>query len=229
MPRLWAYLCLTRHTSHRSSGHTSGWGSGPTSKPSFEPRAQSWVVTVEYPEDIDAVVYDLDGTLLRLAVDWERVAADVGAVYGEARVPTEGDGVWELLERAEENGIEREVEEAIGVHEREGARESTRLHPADDLVELGLPAGVCSLNCEAACRIGLETHGLTEHIDAVVGRDTVGTHKPDPEPLLAAVDALDVDPGATLFVGDSESDELTATRAGTAFSYVGDGPTNLGR
>lgn len=183
---------------------------------------------IEHPADVDAVIYDLDGTLLRLAVDWERVAADVGAVYGEAGIPTEGDGVWELLERAEATGIEAEVEAAIAAHEREGARESTRLPPADDLAELGVPGGVCSLNCEAACRIGLETHGLADHVEAIVGRDTVDTRKPDPEPLLAAVDALGVDPGDALFVGDSESDELTAERAGTRFSYVGDGPTNLG-
>jgi phosphoglycolate phosphatase len=186
-------------------------------------------VRIEYPPDVDAVVYDLDGTLLRLVVDWERVAADVGAVYGEAGIPTEGDGVWTLLKRAEENGIEAEVEAAIAAHEREGARESVRLPPADDLLELSVPAGVCSLNCEAACRIGLDTHGLAEYVEVVVGRDTVGARKPDPAPLLAAVDALGVDPGDTLFVGDSESDELTARRAGTRFSYVGDGPTNLGR
>lgn len=183
----------------------------------------------EYPEDIDAVVYDLDGTLLRLAVDWERVAADVGAVYGEAGIPTHGDGVWTLLERAEKNGIAAEVEAAIAAHERDGAHESTRLPPAEDLLERSVPAGVCSLNCEAACRIGLDTHGLADHVDVVVGRDTVDTHKPEPEPLLAAVDALGVDPEAALFVGDSESDERTAERAGTRFSYVGDGPTNLGR
>jgi phosphoglycolate phosphatase len=56
----------------------------------------------------------------------------------------------------------------------------------------------------------------------------VDTRKPDPEPLLAAADALGVDPGDALFVGDSESDELTAGNAGTRFSYVGDGPTDLG-
>ena len=149
---------------------------------------------LDYPDDVDAVVYDLDGNLLRLAVDWERVAADVGAVYGEAGIPTEGDGVWELLERAAESGIEAEVEAAIAAHEREGARESTVLPLADDLAELLVPAGVCSLNCEAACRIGLETHGLAEHVDVVVGRDTVDARKPDPEPLLAAVDALGIDP-----------------------------------
>jgi len=187
-------------------------------------------VIVEYPDDVEAVVYDLDGTLLRLAVDWERVAADVGAVYGEAGVPTEGGGVWELLERAVENGIGAEVEAAIAAHEREGARDSIRLPLADDLADLGRPAGVCSLNCEAACRIGLQTHGLAAHVDAdaVVGRDTVNARKPDPKPLLSAVEALGADPADVLFVGDSESDELTAERAGTRFSYVGDGPTNLG-
>jgi len=186
-------------------------------------------VRLEYPENVDAVVYDLDGTLLRLVVDWERVAADVGAVYGEAGVPTKGDGVWELLERAAAGGIEVEVEAAIAAHERAGARESVRLPPADDLAELPVPAGVCSLNCEAACRIALQKHDLAEHVNVVVGRDTVEARKPDPAPLLAAVDALGVDPGDALFVGDSESDELTARRAGTRFSYVGDGPTNLGR
>jgi phosphoglycolate phosphatase len=186
-------------------------------------------VRFDYSGDVDAVVYDLDGTLLRLAVDWERVAADVGAVYGEAGVPTEGDGVWELLKRAAENGLGAEVEASIAAHEREGARESVRLPAADDLPEFPVPAGVCSLNCEAACRIGLERHGLAEHVDAVVGRDTVDARKPDPAPLLAAVDALAVDPADALFVGDSESDELTARRAGTRFSYVSEGPTNLGR
>jgi phosphoglycolate phosphatase len=185
-------------------------------------------VSIDYPDDIDAVVYDLDGTLLRLVVDWERVAADVGAVYGEAGVPTEGGGVWELLERAAGHEIETEVEAAIAAHEREGARDSIRLAVADHLAGLPVPAGVCSLNCEAACRIGLETHDLEEYVEAVVGRDTVDARKPDPKPLLAAVDALGVDPADTLFVGDSESDELTAERAGTRFSYVGDGATNLG-
>jgi phosphoglycolate phosphatase len=62
-------------------------------------------------------------------------------------------------------------------------------------------------------------------VDAVVGRDSVPARKPDPEPLLAALDALDVPPNRALFVGDSASDAEAAERAGVAFRYVGDGPS----
>jgi len=185
-------------------------------------------VRLNYPDDVDAVVYDLDGTLLRLPVDWDAVRAELASIYRDAGEPTEDDGVWELLERSDENGLAEAVESVIATHERESAPDAIRLDVADDLLELTVPAAVCSLNCEAACRIALEAHDLAEHVEAVIGRDTVSRRKPDPEPLLAATDALCVSPGKALFVGDSASDEETAKRAGVRFSYVGDGPTDLG-
>ena len=79
---------------------------------------------------------------------------------------------------------------------------------------------------EAACRTALDVHDLASHVEAVVGRDTVATRKPDPEPLLAALDPLDVPPERALFVGDSERDAVTAERAGMDFRYVeGTAPT----
>lgn len=171
----------------------------------------------------DAIVYDLDGTLLELAVDWDTAADDVVAAYAEhALVPPTGD-LWSLLDAAADYGVEAVVEETIAGHERAGANASTllplgeRLAGGDDR-----PAAVCSLNCEDACRIALETHGLEAAIDAVVGRDTVETHKPEPESLLAAVDAIGVEPSRVVFVGDSESDAVTADRAGVPFVSVAD-------
>ncbi len=181
-------------------------------------------------EDVDGVkgiVYDLDGTLVRLEVDWEAVAADVEKIYEEAEISIDGDDVWELLERAYENGLADAVEEAIARHERDGASQPRRLHPADHLADLDVPAAICSLNCEDACRRALEHHDLHDHVDVVIGRDTAGARKPDPEHLLAAVEALELDPEDVLFVGDSKSDEIAAQRAGTRFTYVGDGPTQL--
>ena len=182
------------------------------------------------PLAYDAVVYDLDGTLVHLAVDWDAVADDVIDVYAEHAVKLPGSDLWELLGAAEEYGLGEAVEEAIAAHERDGARRSTRLPLADLLEEPstvdreaaseGPPVAVCSLNCEAACRIALETHGLDDGVDAVVGRDTVGTWKPDPEPLLAAIDALGADPSRAVFVGDSERDAVTAERAGVPFVFV---------
>ena len=166
------------------------------------------------------VVYDLDGTLVTLAVNWDAVANDVIRVYEDAGIDATGAGLWSLLEDAEEHGIADAVEAAISRHEREGARRSRRCGLADELADRSVPIGVCSLNCEAACRIALETHGLAADVDAVVGRDSVATHKPDPEPLVATLAALGVEPANALFVGDSLRDKKTANRAGVAFEYV---------
>ena len=166
------------------------------------------------------IVYDLDGTLLTLAVNWEAVADDVIQVYADAGIDAAGAGLWSLLEDADDHGITADVEAAISRHEREGARRSRRCGLADELAKQTVPVGVCSLNCEAACRIALETHGLADDVATVVGRDSVATHKPDPEPLLATLEDLGVEPTNALFVGDSPRDKETAERAGVAFEYV---------
>ncbi len=166
------------------------------------------------------VVYDLDGTLVGLAVDWAAVATDVIEVYDSVGVDASGADLWGLLEDAPAHGIEAEVEATISRHERAGARESRRLALADELLDQRVPVGVCSLNAEGACRIALETHGLADAVEIVVGRDTVATHKPSPEPLLETASGLGVAPSETLFVGDSPRDRTTAERAGTDFRFV---------
>jgi HAD superfamily hydrolase (TIGR01549 family) len=172
-------------------------------------------VTAEY----DAVVYDLDGTLVRLAVDWPAVHRDVVATLRETGIPVDDESLWELLGRAHSEGFAPVVEAVIADHEQRGARAAEVLPTADELPR-SVPVGVCSLNAEAACRLALERHDLDTHVETVVGRDTVGTYKPDPEPLLAAVRDLSAAPGRALFVGDSERDARTAERAGVPFRYV---------
>jgi phosphoglycolate phosphatase len=172
-------------------------------------------------DDYDALVYDLDGTLVRLDVDWDAVAGDAASALADRGIDTAGRDLWDLLERAEADGHRPVVEGVIADHERAGARTSERLALAAEL-PVGVPTAVCSLNCETACHIALERHEIGRHVDAVVGRDTVEGHKPDPEPLLAAVDRLGADPGRALFVGDSERDEVAARAAGVEFQYVSD-------
>ncbi len=179
----------------------------------------------------DAVVYDLDETLLELLVDWDRVADDVAATYAEHALIPPTEDLWELRDAAEEYGIGAEVEEAIAARERAGAIDS-RLFPLGERLRSGedaRPAAICSLNCEAACRIGLETHGLEDVVGTVIGRDSLRTHKPDPEPLLAAIDAIGADPDRAVFVGDSASDAVTAERADVAFVSVVDALAADGR
>lgn len=170
----------------------------------------------------DGVVYDLDGTLVRLQVDWAQVASDVHDVYESAGIEPSSSELWDLMNYADDHGIGDPVEEAVASHERAGARVAAELPIAARLRDEDRPVAVCSLNCETACRIALQTHGLDGDVRAVIGRDTVTKQKPAAEPLLAAFDAIDIDPSAGLFIGDSESDATTAERAGSPFRYVSD-------
>ena len=170
-------------------------------------------------EDYDAVVYDLDGTLVRLDVDWAAVEREVGAVLLDAGVDPDDHDTWELLTAAEEAGVGDEVHDLIADHELGGAETGPLLATADEL-PLGVPVGVCSLNAEVACRRALDRHDLSDWVAVVAGRDSVPARKPDPRALEWVADELGVDVADVLFVGDSASDEETAERAGADFRWV---------
>lgn len=171
-------------------------------------------------DSYDAVVYDLDGTLVRLAVDWQETAERIKPVLHDHGVAADADDALDLLPVAEDAGLADDIEPYLVAAERDGARESHRLPTMDEFVDATVPVAVCSLNCEAACRDALDTHGVTRDVGAVVGRDSVDERKPHPEPLLTAVERLGTTPERTLFVGDSDSDAETARRAGTGFRRV---------
>ncbi|MEF8881832.1 MAG: HAD family hydrolase [Halapricum sp.] len=170
-------------------------------------------------EDYDAVVYDLDGTLVELDVDWGTVRRRVAAVLEARNVGTEGATLWEMFDLAREAECFPTVEDRVAEFEREGARSSRRLPLAEELPR-SESVGVVSLNAESACQIALEVHGLDSAIDTLVGRDTVEESKPHPQPLHRALSDLGVTPERALFVGDSESDAETARRAGVDFQSV---------
>ncbi|WP_132059522.1 HAD family hydrolase [Halorussus amylolyticus] len=170
--------------------------------------------------DVSAVVYDLDGTLVRLVVDWADVERRLADLLDGEGVNPDPLSAWALLDAAEDAGVGDEADELIAAAEREGARASERLPLADELLAREIPVGVCSLNHHEAVRIALEAHDLAASVESVVGRGTVPERKPHPRALLAAVEELGVEPEETLFVGDSASDEETAERAGTQFEWV---------
>ncbi|MFB6135719.1 MAG: HAD family hydrolase [Halobacteriaceae archaeon] len=170
-------------------------------------------------DEYEAVVYDLDGTLVHLDVDWEAVERELRDLLDAADVDAPDGDTWDLLDAAESSGLRAEAEAVVGDRERDGA-ESSRLLPTADELPRDVPVAVCSLNCEGAVRIALGRHGLRDHVDAVVGRDSGPARKPDPAALLSALERVDAAPDRSLFVGDSASDELTAERAGVDFRYV---------
>ena len=165
----------------------------------------------------EGVVFDLDGTLVDLDVDWELVDREVRQTCREHDLEADGEDAWALLASARDAGCLEPVEAVIAKHEVPGARLSNRLELADRIDRLSLPTAVCSLNCEEACRTALAVHQLEDDIEVVIGRDSVATWKPDPVPLQTAVDRLGVNHADAIFIGDSERDAITAHRANVPF------------
>jgi phosphoglycolate phosphatase len=71
----------------------------------------------------------------------------------------------------------------------------------------------------------LEKYSVTELIDVIIGFEDVALPKPAPEGLLAAIRALGVSRGETLYIGDTVIDAKTAQSAGVDFAAVTTGTT----
>jgi phosphoglycolate phosphatase len=110
------------------------------------------------------------------------------------------------------------------------------------MVELVRPLAGIATTLEAARRSGhavaivsnryryrieaiLDRHGLAAHVDAIIGVEDVTRHKPHPDGILAALDALDVPPADAIYVGDHVVDAMAAAAAGVAFVGVLSGVT----
>jgi len=63
----------------------------------------------------------------------------------------------------------------------------------------------------------LSEHGLGRYFDLVVSSDDVDRPKPFPDPLIKIIEHFKIEAYNTLYVGDSELDEIAAKAAGVPF------------
>ena len=101
-----------------------------------------------------------------------------------------------------------------------GAREAVRA-----LRKKGVQTGIVSTKYRSRIEAVLRREKLSDVFEVIVGGEDVSAHKPDPEGLLRAIDALGASPEKTLYVGDSVTDAQTAERANVSFAAVLSGVT----
>ena len=78
----------------------------------------------------------------------------------------------------------------------------------------GHPIAVVTSKVDWLALRGLEHVGLKDFVDLIVGSDATTRHKPDPAPVLHALEKLGRDPHDALFVGDSPYDIQAGNAAG---------------
>jgi HAD superfamily hydrolase (TIGR01509 family) len=92
----------------------------------------------------------------------------------------------------------------------------------DHLDELGLPRAVATSSSRDAVESHLGHHGLLERFHAVIAREDVRRHKPNPDPYLAAALAIGIDAEHCLALEDSHNGVRAAHAAGMMTIMVPD-------
>jgi len=155
---------------------------------------------------IEAVVFDMDGTLTVPCFDFDLIREEMGGVVGP------------ILEAMEKMGQE-ELANAHAIlqrHEDEAAEKSELNHGVyemmDFLHEKGIKTGIVTRNNKKNVEIVCDLHNL--HFDTIVTRED-GPPKPDPYPVALACERLGVKPENAMMVGDFLFDIESGRDAGT--------------
>lgn len=81
--------------------------------------------------------------------------------------------------------------------------------------EAGFEMGVVTSKLSWGATEELTMAGILHYFHTIVGSDDTDAHKPDPEPIHAALDRMLADePSAAVFIGDSPADVWAARNAG---------------
>jgi HAD superfamily hydrolase (TIGR01549 family) len=126
--------------------------------------------------------------------------------------------VRELGYPADDAGVRRFVE-VYRAYYAEHYNDNTKLYAGVKellgcLRDAGVKLGLVTTKHQLQAEFTLAGAGLACYFDYVHGWLEGRKHKPDPEPGLASLSRLDVQPGATIMVGDSELDIQSAKAAG---------------
>lgn len=182
-------------------------------------------------ESVRAVLFDLDGTLLRQTIDFDRMREEVLCLVGRFGLEPEPYRAMHVLELIDRVGAAldarrpgdgprfalaaQEVVTAIEVAAAEGAE----AYPGVPeflvrLREAGFGVGIVTRNCRPAVERALASHMLA--CDVLLTRDDVARVKPDPEHLRVALMHLGVPAAEAVMCGDHPMDVIAGRRAGAA-------------
>ena len=192
-------------------------------------------------EQAQAVLFDLDGTLidsapdLGAAVDKMRVQRGLPSLPLDTYRPMAGAGARGMLgiafDMTPEHPEFMDFREEFFVNYENAMTERTRIFDGviemiDALVKLGLPWGVVTNKSSRFTDPLTAAMPLFATAKAIVSGDTTPHAKPHPAPLFEAARRLQVTPERCVYVGDDERDIVAGLAAGmgtvaATYGYLG--------
>jgi phosphoglycolate phosphatase len=192
-----------------------------------------------------AILFDLDGTLIDSAADIAAAANELLSGDGLGPLPVEqvramvGNGVRKLVERAYAacgaplagDAVDARHAGMMDIYALHLTNQTTLMPGAmETLAALhgaGAKLAVVTNKPEAFSRAILAHFGLAPFIDLVVGGDTGPARKPAPDMLLHALAQFQLEPGGALMVGDGPADIEAARGARVRSVAVSGGYTEV--
>lgn len=172
------------------------------------------------------IVFDLDGTIVKLAADWHSLKDALAERYSEyyqeeCQFKSISACLSNIAKRNDEEELQKNFE-IIRQYELENIKENIPIEESvffiKNLSLFGVPKNIklaiLSLNTRRTIIESLKFANIYEKIDLIVGREDVRKWKPEPEGLLEIKDYFDVIKEEMLFIGDLDKDLLTGKNAG---------------
>ena len=177
---------------------------------------------LDYIDNFDGVIFDLDGTLTDLDVNWNSVRTEISGLFPPSidpfsRRPNKNDHT-PIYELAQKHGLYEDLLDLLASHEFDGTKNAEPLPLVNALGNLDCPIGLCTKNSHLASQEIAEKFNI--HFDSLITRESTFEDKPNPFPLQKCIEELGLSPGNTLFIGNEKTDAETAYRAGTSFLQV---------
>jgi pyrophosphatase PpaX len=185
---------------------------------------------VSTPLRYSAALFDLDGTIIDSGKDIVASVRQVlGQLFPDREQPADEDILvlvgqpLESIVRALEGSVDdesaRRFADTYRAYYAEHFDDNTRVYPGirellATLRGAGVKLALVTTKHQAQAEFTLAGTDLAGAFDYVHGWLEGRKHKPDPEPVLVALQSLDIQPGAAIMVGDSELDIQAARAAG---------------
>lgn len=181
---------------------------------------------------VRGLLFDLDGTLIdskesicdAASQAFARFDCQVSPKDIEAHLGAPLEELWALFGRPQTHDYEAFKNAYIEEHDAHPARfpkALPRVREALELFSAVVPCAVATTKPSLRAREQLDAISLTPYFKHVQGTDLPMKHKPEPDVVLAASRALDVDAEHCFMVGDTHRDVGAARAANMGAAFIG--------